>query len=51
MFQISDEFFTSLGMIPVPQEFWEESMIEKPIDRNVDCQASAWEFCNGRDFR
>jgi len=51
MFQKSDEFFTSLGLIPMPKEFWEESMIEKPVGREVICQASAWDFCNGKDFR
>ncbi|KAF2982124.1 hypothetical protein EK904_009087 [Melospiza melodia maxima] len=31
MFEESDRFFTSLGLIPMPQEFWDKSMIEKPI--------------------
>ncbi|EFX86561.1 hypothetical protein DAPPUDRAFT_307858 [Daphnia pulex] len=51
MFQISDEFFTSLGLIPMPPEFWKESLLEKPKDREVVCHASAWDFCNGKDFR
>ena len=51
MFQKSDEFFTSLGLIPMPDEFWKESLIEKPADREVVCHASAWDFCNGKDFR
>jgi peptidyl-dipeptidase A len=51
MFQKSDEFFTSLGLIPMPAEFWKESLLEKPKDREVVCHASAWDFCNGKDFR
>ena len=51
MFQVSDEFFTSLGLIPMPEEFWEHSLIEKPDNREVVCHASAWDFCNGKDFR
>lgn len=51
MFQKSDEFFTSLGLIPMPPEFWTSSIIEKPPGREMVCHASAWEFCNGKDFR
>ena len=49
---MSDEFFTSLGLEPVTQEFWDRSMLEKPADgRDVVCHASAWDFNDGRDFR
>lgn len=51
MFQIAEEFFTSLGMKPMPPEFWKSSMFEKPIDREVSCTPSAWDFCNGYDYR
>ncbi|XP_054986975.1 angiotensin-converting enzyme isoform X2 [Sorex araneus] len=52
MFEEADSFFTSLGMLPVPPEFWNKSMLEKPTDgREVVCHASAWDFYNGRDFR
>ncbi|NXD66074.1 ACE enzyme, partial [Eolophus roseicapillus] len=52
MFEESDHFFTSLGLIPMPQEFWDKSMIEKPADgREVVCHASAWDFYNRKDFR
>jgi peptidyl-dipeptidase A len=52
MFQTSDKFFEDLGLIKMPQEFWEKSMIEKPKDgRDVVCHASAWDFSNGKDFR
>ncbi|KAM4692070.1 angiotensin-converting enzyme [Rhinophrynus dorsalis] len=51
MFEESDSFFQSLGLIPMPQEFWDKSMIEKPTDREVVCHASAWDFYNRKDFR
>ena len=51
MFQLADRFFDSLGMRSVPDAFWPSSMLRKPLDRDVVCHASAWDFCNGRDFR
>lgn len=52
MFQESDRFFTSLGLLPMPPEFWAKSMLEKPTDgREVVCHASAWDFYNRKDFR
>ncbi len=51
MFQLSEEFFTSIGLIAMPQEFWDKSMIVRPDDREVVCHASAWDFYNQKDFR
>lgn len=51
MFQIAEEFFTSLGMKPMPPEFWKFSIFEKPIDREIKCTSSAWDFCNRIDYR
>ncbi|XP_038634663.1 angiotensin-converting enzyme [Scyliorhinus canicula] len=51
MFNESDHFFTSLGLIPMPDEFWKKSMLEKPKGREVVCHASAWDFFNRKDFR
>ncbi|XP_037079985.1 angiotensin-converting enzyme-like isoform X2 [Pollicipes pollicipes] len=52
MFQMSDEFFTSLGLIPMTPEFWNNSIIEKPADgRELVCHASAWDFYDGKDVR
>lgn len=52
MFRVAEEFFTSLGLSPMPPEFWAGSMLEKPTDgREVVCHASAWDFYNRRDFR
>uniref|UniRef100_A0A803Y9V1 Angiotensin-converting enzyme n=1 Tax=Meleagris gallopavo TaxID=9103 RepID=A0A803Y9V1_MELGA len=52
MFRVSEEFFTSLGLLEMPPEFWDKSMLEKPADgREVVCHASAWDFYNRKDFR
>ncbi|XP_068083930.1 angiotensin-converting enzyme [Anabrus simplex] len=51
MFQTAEEFFTSLGLKSMPPEFWHHSMLEKPLDREVTCSASAWDFCNQKDYR
>ncbi|XKL65405.1 hypothetical protein PGB90_008825 [Kerria lacca] len=51
IFQVAEEFFTSMGMKPMPAEFWRHSMIIKPEDRAVVCKSSAWDFCNGKDYR
>ena len=51
MFNESDNFFKSLGLIPMPQEFWDKSMLVKPEGREVVCHASAWDFYNRKDFR
>ncbi|XP_072501967.1 angiotensin-converting enzyme isoform X2 [Notamacropus eugenii] len=52
MFEEADKFFQSLGLLPVLPEFWNTSMLKRPSDRRkVACQASAWDFYNGKDFR
>ncbi|KAG8179605.1 hypothetical protein JTE90_025770 [Oedothorax gibbosus] len=51
IFKLSEDFFTSLGLIEMTQEFWNRSIIEKPTDRDMVCHASAWDFGDGKDFR
>lgn len=52
LFLIAEEFYTSLGLDPLPQTFWNNSLFEKPNDgREVNCHASAWDFYDGKDFR
>ncbi len=46
-----DAFFQSLGIEPLPETFWERSLIDKPKDRNVVCHASAWDLDNQDDIR
>jgi peptidyl-dipeptidase A len=47
----AEGFFTSLGFAPLPQTFWERSMITQPRDREVVCHASAWDIDNVEDLR
>ena len=51
LFEISDEFFTSLGLPSNVVSFTGESIITKPNDRVIDCRPSAWDFGDGKDFR
>ncbi|MFN2259869.1 MAG: M2 family metallopeptidase [Parasphingopyxis sp.] len=44
-------FFSSLGFDPLPETFWERSMITEPRDRDVVCHASAWDLDNVDDLR
>jgi peptidyl-dipeptidase A len=46
-----EAFFSSLGFDPLPQSFWERSMITQPRDREVICHASAWNVDNVDDLR
>jgi peptidyl-dipeptidase A len=51
MVRYGERFFTSLGFEPLPQTFWERSLIVKPRDRDVVCHASAWDVNNVDDLR
>ena len=51
MVRIGEKFFTSLGFAPLPQTFWERSMIKQPRDRDVVCHASAWDIDDVDDLR
>ncbi|CAH1642884.1 unnamed protein product [Spodoptera littoralis] len=51
MFQMAEEFYTSMGLKPVPPEFWRGSMLVRPPQRSVQCTASAWDLCNRIDYR
>ena len=48
---MAEEFYTSLGLKPMPPEFWRFSLLDRPNDRKVQCTASAWDFCNKIDYR
>lgn len=51
MLKTGEGFFTSLGFAPLPQTFWERSMIVRPRDREVVCHASAWNLDAKDDLR
>ena len=49
--QEAEKFYVSLGLYPMTKTFWKKSMLEKPLDRSVECYASAFDFSNQFDFR
>jgi len=51
MVRVAEGFFTSLGLDPLPQSFWERSLFVKPRDREVVCHASAWDVHFDGDLR
>jgi peptidyl-dipeptidase A len=51
MVKLGEQFFTSLGMPPLPKTFWERSLLLKPKDREVVCHASAWDIGFSGDIR
>lgn len=52
MFDTADEFYTSLNLPSNAVSYMnEDAIIEKPKDRVIECHASAWDFCDGKDFR
>lgn len=51
MVRLAEKFFTSLGLDPLPDTFWERSMFTKPRDRDVVCHASAWDVTYDNDLR
>ena len=42
MVEYAEDFFISMGFMPLPKTFWERSLFVKPRDRSVVCHASAW---------
>lgn len=51
MFHLAEDFFLSINMTILPEDFWIDSILQQPPDRAVLCQPSAWDFCNGHDYR
>ncbi len=51
MMKMGERFYTSLGFAPLPQTFWERSLLAKPADRDVVCHASAWDIDYADDLR
>ena len=47
----AEAFYTSIGFPPLPQKFWDRSMLTQPRDRDVECHASAWEMNANDDVR
>jgi peptidyl-dipeptidase A len=51
MVKTGERFYTSLGLAPLPQTFWERSLITRPEGREVVCHASAWDIDDRDDIR
>ena len=51
MVRTGERFYTSLGLAPLPQTFWERSLFVEPADRDVVCHASAWTIDLAEDVR
>ena len=51
MVKTGEGFYSSLGYAPLPQTFWERSLIVRPKDREVVCHASAWDLDDKNDIR
>ncbi|MEP0547756.1 MAG: M2 family metallopeptidase [Rhodothermales bacterium] len=51
MVRTGEQFFSSLGLDPLPDTFWERSLFTKPADRDVVCHASAWDVDEVDDLR
>jgi peptidyl-dipeptidase A len=51
MVKVGEAFYTSLGMDPLPDTFWERSQFVKPKGKNVVCHASAWDVQFNNDLR
>ncbi|HEU0034274.1 MAG TPA: M2 family metallopeptidase [Kofleriaceae bacterium] len=51
MVKVAEAFYTSLGMPPLPDTFWERSMFKKPEGKEAVCHASAWDVTYSNDLR
>lgn len=53
IFETANEFYLSLGLedCSISYNVSAGAVIEKPPDRDILCHASAWDFCNGEDYR
>ena len=51
MVKMGERFYTSLGLAPMPDTFWQRSLFTKPQDREVVCHASAWDIDYEDDLR
>ena len=51
MAKTGEGFYSSMGFAPLPQTFWERSLLERPRDREVVCHASAWDLDDKQDIR
>ncbi|KFD65854.1 hypothetical protein M514_07059, partial [Trichuris suis] len=51
MVRTAESFYTSLGFDKLPENFWKNSIFVRPMDRDLVCFPTAFDFKNGQDFR
>lgn len=52
MVRSAESFYTSMGLVALPESFYEKSLFEKPSEYKVVCHASAWDIdARGGDLR
>ena len=51
MTQRAEDFYVSLGMPKLPESYWQKTQFIKPLDREVQCHASAWDMTMAGDVR
>ncbi|XP_028414004.1 angiotensin-converting enzyme-like [Dendronephthya gigantea] len=49
--KLAESFFESIGLKKLPANFYKNSLLQKPKDRDVVCHASAWDFLLYQDVR
>ncbi|VEN60704.1 unnamed protein product [Callosobruchus maculatus] len=49
--RLAEDFHRSLNLSKMPHSFWKKSIFTKSSDRTMTCHPSAWDFCDGQDFR
>lgn len=51
MFQLAEDFFTSMNMSALPADFWTNSILHETPEHPILCQPASFDFCNGLDYR
>ena len=51
MTERAQDFYTSLDMPKLPENYWQRTQFIKPLDRDVVCHASAWDMNMDGDVR
>ncbi len=51
MVKTGENFYSSIGLAPLPETFWTRSQITRPEGREVVCHASAWNLDDRDDIR
>ncbi len=51
MVRTGENFYSSIGLAPLPKTFWTRSQITRPEGREVVCHASAWNLDDRDDIR